>query len=96
MSHFPTTVFFFCFIITKTKAPKSKDTKQNKNNHTCTIESKSAPSENIRSAETTVLKHRASSQVWPDYRFFSHSSISNFKQNKYQRTKQANTTSKPK
>lgn len=52
MSHFPTTVFFFCFIITKTKAPKSKDTKQNKNNHTCTIESKSAPSENIRSAET--------------------------------------------
>lgn len=46
ISHLPTTVFFFCFIITKTKAPKSKDTKQN--NHTCTIESKSAPSENIR------------------------------------------------
>lgn len=30
-SHLPTTAFFFCFIITKTKAPQSKK-QQNKTN----------------------------------------------------------------
>lgn len=69
ISHLSTTALFFCFIFTKPKAPPQAKT--TKNNHTCKIESKSAPSENIRSAEIMVLKHRESSQVWPDYRFFS-------------------------
>lgn len=49
IGHLPTTALLFHYY-------KSKKTKQN--NHTCTIESTSAPFENIWSAETTVLKHK--------------------------------------
>lgn len=67
ISHLPTTVLFSCIIKKKKKSkpPQQKQTK--KNNHICTIKSKSAPSENIKSAEIIVLKHKENSQVWPNY-----------------------------
>lgn len=88
ISHLSTTALFFCFIFTKLKAPPPTKQKHQKNNHTCKIERKSAPSENIRSAEIMVLKHRESSQVWPDYRFFSFFYFQLEKQNKSQQMKQ--------
>lgn len=60
-------LYFSCFVFTKPKAPPNQ--KQTKS-HTCKTRSKSAPSENIGSAEALVLKHRAVLKFGLGYRFF--------------------------
>lgn len=66
ISHLSTTALFFCFIITNTKAPP----KAKNNNHTCTTESKSALLRTL-GQQNYSAEAQDSSQVWPDYRFFS-------------------------
>lgn len=60
-------LYFFLLCFYKTKSTHKAKTKS----HTCTTKSQSAPSENIRSAEVLVLKHRTVLKFGLQYRLLS-------------------------